>query len=309
MAIPSEPCGSPYYSRAKKPGAGRFRNVAPGVAPASSPASAGTPIPVAIPIVRAAWPVTVATVSLTPPAVLAVGPANTSIASQRRRPLRSSALSLLVVAAGVTVVFVALAYSAWSAKGDWAGSWNRELPNRAAMSPPALPPVPPPDTGSVADDALLAAGDQPEALIAPAALADADAGIDAGILDSPGPYAASANSLGAAFGNQEFTAGAWVAQLADSGTQDLDQSPGKRSETPPSLLETTLGKLGKKLLLQSQDQSGFRGIRKRADGGRAQVSEPVATEDLGIFSRPPASFDYRRQDLLEDAVGPAAPSS
>ncbi len=93
MAIPSEPCGPHYDSHAKRPGAGRFRNVVPGVAPASSPRSEGTPIPVAVPIVRAAWPVTVAAASLATPAVLAVGSANTCIARQRRRS-RSSALGL-----------------------------------------------------------------------------------------------------------------------------------------------------------------------------------------------------------------------
>jgi hypothetical protein len=210
------------------------------------------------------------------------------------------------VGASLTVLALALAYSAWSAKGDLAGSWDREPSNPAAMSSPALPLVPPPDTVSVAEDALFAARDQPEALIA---AADAEAGISAAILDRPGPYVESQDTLGAAFGNQEFTADAWVAQLADRGIQDLDQSPCEPSETRPSLLETTLGKLGNNLLLQSQAESRIRGTRKRTDGGRAQVSEPVASEDLGIFSRPPASFDYRRQYPLEDAVRPAGPGS
>lgn len=312
MAIPSEPCGRHYHSHAKRPGAGRFRNVASSVAPASLPRSAGTPIPVAVPIVRAAWPVTVAATSPATPAVLAVGSANTCIARQRRRRLRSSALGLLAVGAGLAVLFVALAYSAWSAKGDLAGIWKREPSNRAAMSSAALPLVPPPGTGFVAEDALLAACDQPQAPIAPTEAAHVDAGMSAAILDSPGSCAALPDMHSAASGNQEFTAEAWVAQLADRGMQDLqdlDQSPCEPSETLPSLLETTLGKLGNNLLLQSQAESRLWGTRKRADGGRAQVPEPVATEDLGIFSRPPASFDYRRQDLLEDAVGPAAPGS
>lgn len=309
MAIPSEPCGPHYRSHAKRPGAGRFRNVASGVAPACSPRSAGTPIPVAVPVVQAVWPVTIVTGSLAPPAVLAVGPANPSIARQRRRRSRSSALGLLGVGAGLTVVFMALAYSAWPAKGDLAGIWNREPSNRAAMSPPALPLVPPPDAGSVADDALLAAGDQPEAPIAPTEAGHVDAGIGAVILGNPDMCAELPDVRSAAAGNQEFTADAWVAQLADPGTPDLDQSPSKPSKTPPSLLETTLGKLGNSLLLQSQVESRLRSTRKKADGGRAQVSEDVAAEDLGIFSRPPASFDQRRRDLLEDAVPPAAPSS
>jgi hypothetical protein len=206
-------------------------------------------------------------------------------------------------------LFVALAYSAWSAKGDLAGSWKRELPNPAAMSSAALPLVLPPDTGSVADDALFAAGDQPQAPIAPTAAAHVDAGISAAILDNPGPCVELPDMRSAASVNQEFTAEAWVAQLADRGTQDLDQAPGQPSKTPPSLLEMTVGKLGNNLLLQSQAESRIRGTRKRADGGRAQVPEPVATEDLGIFSRPPASFDYRRQDLLKDPIGPAASGS
>jgi len=216
------------------------------------------------------------------------------------------------VGAGLTVAFVALAYSAWSAKGDLAGIWTREPSHPGDVSSAALPLVPPPDTGSVAEDALLAAGDQQQAPIAPTAAVNVDAGISAAILDNLGPCVELPDVRRAAAGNQEYTAEAWVAQLADRGLQDfqdLDQSPCEPAETRPSLLETTLGKLGNNLLLQSQAESRLRGIRKRADGGRAQVSEPVATEDLGIFSRPPASFDYRRQDPLEDSVRPAASGS
>ena len=92
MAIPSGPFDPHYHLHAKMPGAGQFRNVAAGVAPACSPGSAGTPIPVAVPIVRAAWPVSVATASLAPPTVFAVRSAKTRIAVSGggHDPLRSA---------------------------------------------------------------------------------------------------------------------------------------------------------------------------------------------------------------------------
>ena len=241
--------------------------------------------------------------------VLAVGSTKTRIARQRR-PTRSSAFGLLAVGAGLTVLIVALAYTAWSAKDALAGRWNRQLSNPTVLASAALPQVPPPATvASVAENELLSPDDKLETPLAPTTAANADAGINVASPDRAGPYVEFQDTLGVASGNQSFTADAWVAQLADQGIQDLDQPPFEPSTTLPSLLGTTLGKLGNNPLLQSQVESRLRGIRKRAGAGQAQVSDPVATEDLGIFSRPPASFDHRRRVAIEDDTRPVTPGS
>jgi len=267
------------------------------------------PIPVAVPIVRAAWPAKVAAGSLTPPMVLAVGSTKTRIARQRRPP-RPSAFGLLAVGAGLTVLIVALAYSAWSAKDALAGRWNRQPSNPTVMASAALPQVPPPDAVAfVAENELFAPDDKLETPLAPPTAANADAGINAASPDRAGPYVEFQDTLGGASGNQSFTADAWVAQLADRGTQDLDQPPFEPSATLPAIPWTTLRELANHPSIQSQVESRLPGIRKRAGAGQAQVSDPVATEDLGIFSRPPASFDYRRRVAIEDDTRPVAPGS